>query len=351
MSVLGTLVRTPRAAIEFTNVLLTTGDAQIGRTPRDVVWTHRGTTLYRYRSSNRTHAIPVLLVFALINRPEIFDLRAGNSFVQHLLDQGFDVFLVDWGVPDEEDAEMGLAEFVCDELHWAVRETRRTAGTDQVSLLGWCIGGTLSAMYCALHPGEESPVRNAIFLTTPVDPSDSLYANWVHPDTFDADLVADAHAAVPGGNIDWANKLMKPVTNYVTTYRKLWEGVLAGKPVRESYQAMARWVADNPPFPSRAFREWIKWMYQENRLVQGLLTLRGQRVDLRDIDQNVLVITAGSDHIAPREGTTPLLDLVGSEDVTHFDRPGGHIGLMAGSKAKYELWPELSEWLAERSEA
>ena len=90
-----------------------------------MVWTHRGTTLYRYRSSRREHAIPVLLVFALINRPEIFDLRPGNSFVEFLLAEGFDVFLVDWGVPDEEDSEMGLAEFVCDELHWAVRETLR----------------------------------------------------------------------------------------------------------------------------------------------------------------------------------------------------------------------------------
>ena len=96
--------------------------------------------------------MPVLLVFALINRPEIFDLRPGNSFVEYLLGEGYDVFLVDWGVPDEEDADMGLAEFVCDELHWAIRETLRSAGEDELTLVGWCIGGTLCAMYCALHP-------------------------------------------------------------------------------------------------------------------------------------------------------------------------------------------------------
>ena len=79
-------------------------------------------------------------MFALINRPEIFDLRPGNSFVEFLLEEGFDVFLVDWGVPDEEDADMGLAEFVCDELHWAVRETLRAAGEEELTLLGWCIG-------------------------------------------------------------------------------------------------------------------------------------------------------------------------------------------------------------------
>ncbi len=347
MSALDRLVGLPRASVEFANVILTTPDAEIGQTARDVVWTHRGTTLYRYRSSAREHAVPILLVFALINRPEIFDLRAGNSFVDFLLSEGFDVFLVDWGVPDEEDADMGLAEFVCDELHWAVRETLRAASAEELSLVGWCIGGTLCAMYCALPISRA--VRNAVLLTTPIDPSGSLYSKWVGSDSFDVDLVADSYGAVPGAGVDWANKLMKPVTNYVTTYRRLFQGILDGQDPRVAYQSMAKWVADNPPFPGRAYREWITWMYKDNRLVSGRLRLRDQRVDLSAIEQNLLVVTAGADHIAPPHGTVPLLDLVASEDVTHLDRPGGHIGLMAGSKAKREIWPDLAEWLGERS--
>ena len=347
MSAIGTLAELPRATFEFANVILTTPDAPIGQTPREVVWTHRGTTLYRYRSSRREHAIPVLLVFALINRPEIFDLRRGSSFVEFLLAEGFDVFLVDWGVPDEEDSDMGLAEFVCDELHWAVRETLRAAGEEELTLLGWCIGGTLCAIYCALHPAGA--VRNAVLLTTPIDPSGSLYARWVGNDEFDVDLIAERYRAVPGAGIDWANKLMKPVTNYATTYRRLFQNILDGKDARESYQAMAKWVADTPPFPSRAYREWITWLYKENRLVAGRMRLRGERVELTRIEQNLLVVTAGADHIAPAEGTVPLLDMVSSKDVTYLDRPGGHIGLMAGSKARNEIWPELTEWLRERS--
>jgi polyhydroxyalkanoate synthase len=347
MSAIGTLARVPAAAFELSNIILTVPDAPIGQTPRDVIWTHRGTTLYRYRSEARKHPIPVLLVFALINRPEIFDLRPGNSFVEYLLREGFDVFLVDWGVPDEEDADMGLAEFVCDELHWAVRETLRAASEEELTLLGWCIGGTLCAMYCALHP--VGAARNAVLLTTPIDPSNSLYACWVGHDQFDVDLVADAYRAVPGAGIDLANKLMKPVANYATTYRRLFQSILDGNDPRGSYQAMAKWVADNPPFPSQAYREWITWMYKENRLVAGRLRLREERVDLRRIEQNLLVVTAGADHIVPPEGTLPILDLVSSEDVTHFDRPGGHIGLMAGSKAKREIWPDLADWLRERS--
>jgi polyhydroxyalkanoate synthase len=342
------IARTPLAAVEFMNILLTQGDAQVGISPKEVVWTHRKTTLYRYRSAQRRHPVPVLLVFALINRPDIFDLRAGNSFVEFLLNEGYDVFLIDWGYPDEEDADVGLEYYVCQELESGIREVLRASGQDELSLLGWCIGGTLCLLYGGLH--EASPVRNMALLTTPVDTRGSLYGNWVGRDSFDVDYAAEGYGAVPGPAIDWANKMMKPVTNYWTTYRRLWEGVLDGEARRDAYQPMARWIADNPPFPARAYREWITWMYKENRLVRGRMRLDGQRVDLKRIDQSLLIVTAGADHIAPPEGTHPLLELVSSQDITRLDRPGGHIGLMAGSGARREIWPEISQWLEQRSQ-
>jgi poly[(R)-3-hydroxyalkanoate] polymerase subunit PhaC len=347
MNVIERAARAPMAAFEFANILLTQNDAKVGTTPKDVVWTHRKSTLYRYRSSQRRHPIPVLLVFALINRPDIFDLRPGGSFVEYMLEQGYDVYLIDWGYPEEEDADMGLEHYVCDELHGAIREVLRSSGQDELTLLGWCIGGTLCLLYAGLD--EENPVRNMALLTTPVDTRGSLYASWVGRDSFDVDYAAEGFRAVPGPAIDWANKLMKPVTNYWTTYRRLWEQVLEGTSRRDAYQTMARWIADNPPFPARAYREWITWMYKENRLVRQRMRLRGERVDLKRIEQSLLVVTAGADHIAPPEGTHPLFELVGSEDVTRLDRPGGHIGLMAGSGARKDIWPEIADWLEERS--
>lgn len=342
------LARLPRAAVEFSNVLLTKDDAPIGMSPKDVVWTHRATTLYRYRSSNRRHAVPVLLVFALINRPDIFDLTPGRSFVEFLLGEGFDVFLVDWGEPDDEDADMGLSEYVVDELPWAMRETLRESHAEELSLLGWCIGGTVSAMTASLSP-EGDRIRNLALLTTPVDTSEGLYTRWIARDSFDPSVITDAYPSVPGPAIDFANKLMKPVTNYWTTYRTLFEDILAGKDRRAAYQPMAKWVSDNPPFPGRAYREWVQWMYKENRLVRGRVRLRGRRVDLGALDQSMLVVTAGADHIAPPSGTEPIFDLVASDDVTHLERPGGHIGLMAGSSARDEIWPDIASWLEERS--
>ncbi|HTX11216.1 MAG TPA: alpha/beta fold hydrolase [Solirubrobacteraceae bacterium] len=355
MSVLDRALRFPVDALEYTNVLLTTDDAVIGATPREVVWTHRQTTLYRYRSSDRRYRVPLLLVFALINRPEIFDLRPGSSLVEFLIEEGFDVFLVDWGYPDEEDAEMGLDDFVCDELEWAVRETLRAAGAQQLTLMGWCIGATLCAMYCGLdrgigsRPPGRAPIKNLVELTMPIDGRASNYAKWVGDDDFDVDTVAELWGSVPGGAIDFANKMLKPVTNFWTTYRRLWENVQEGTARREAYQTMAKWVADNPPFPGRAWAEWIHLMYRDASLLRGRVRLRGRRVDLRRIDQSVLVITAGADHIAPLPGTMPFFEKIASRDVEHLARPGGHIGLVAGSAARKELWPEIAQWLAERS--
>jgi poly[(R)-3-hydroxyalkanoate] polymerase subunit PhaC len=348
MSVIDRIARAPFDAVELANIVLTTDDAVIGATPRDVIWNHRGTTLYRYRSSKRAYPVPLVLVFALINRPDIYDLRPGGSLVEYLLDQGLDVFLLDWGVPAEEDADMGVENYVCDELHWGVREALRASGAEELTLLGWCIGATLCAMYCGLE--QPVPVRNLVLLTMPVDGGGSTYGAWIGGEDFDAEQVAERWRVLPGSGVDFANRLLKPVTNFWTTYRRLAESVFQGTARRDVYQSMAKWVGDNPPFPGRVWAQWIDMIYRDGALVQGRMYLRGQRVDLRRIRQSLLVVTAAGDHIAPRAGTMPIFDLVCSEDVTHFDRSGGHIGLMAGSAARKEIWPDLATWLVERSE-
>jgi poly[(R)-3-hydroxyalkanoate] polymerase subunit PhaC len=336
------------AGIDTANIVLTASDAKTGTTPRDLVWTHRKTSLYRYRSDRRRHRIPVLLVFALINRPEIFDLRPGGSFVEYLLGEGFDVYLLDWGVPGPEDAETGLDYYVCDALPWGMREVLRSSGADELSLLGWCIGGTLCTLHAALE-GAQSPARNMVLLTTPIDPKESLYWRWVGRDMFDVDYLTDNCDMVPGLGIDIANKLMKPVQNLWGTYRRLAQDVYDGHEDRVAFQTMQKWIADNPPFPARAFREWVTSIYKESRLVRGLLRMRGRRADLSNIAQSLLIVTADNDHIVPRANTVPLLDHVRSDDVTHLALPGGHIGLMAGSKARQRSWGSVGEWLGERS--
>jgi polyhydroxyalkanoate synthase len=331
------------------NLLVTQGDAETGVTPKDRVWHHRKTTLYRYRSANRTHAVPVLLVFALINRSYIYDLRPGGSFVEFLLDAGYDVWLLDWGVPGDEDADLGLEYYVTRAIPAAMREIRRASGAGETTLVGWCIGGTLCAMYAALH--ADGPVRNLVLLTAPVDVSDNaLYQRWTGRDDYRVEAMAGAYPSVPGPLIDVGNKLLKPVTNGFSTYRSLWYSLYDGSAKVDQFKAFSKWVNDSPPFPGRAYVEWITWMYKENRLPRDRVVLDGCRVRLRDIDQSLLVVTATGDHIAPRPQTVAVMDLVSSEDRTLLEIKGGHVGLMAGGRARSATWPQIEEWLSSRSD-
>jgi polyhydroxyalkanoate synthase subunit PhaC len=338
----------PSAVRQYTNIQLTTADATVGASPKEVVWTYRKTTLYRYRSSRRRHPVPILLTFALINRPDIFDLRPGNSFVEYLVNEGYDVFLVDWGYADEEDAETGLDDYALVHIPRAVREVRRASGAEEITLIGWCIGAALSGMYLAVTP--DAPVRNWIPLTMPFDAANTTYETLLGNDELDLDWMEQHASYLPGQYVDTVNKMLKPVPNFIGTPLRLFRQIQDGTVNADAHQSMSKWVADNPNFPMRAFRQWVTWVYRENRLASGRVRLRGHRVALSSIQQSILVVTATKDHIAPRDGTMPLFDVLTSPDVEHLDGVGGHIGLMAGSRARGDIWPRINAWLEPRSQ-
>ena len=345
MNALERMARSPVAALEFANIVLTERDAQIAVTPKDVVWTHRTTTLYRYRSTKRTYAVPVLLVFALINRPDIFDLRPGNSFVEFLLDEGYDVFLLDWGVPDEADADLGLEHYVCDEIPSALREVRRASGQEEATLLGWCIGGTLVA--AALRAGachQRAQPRPAH-----------------HAHRHDRVALRD----LGGARLLRRRSRRRGLRRGAGAERRLGQqaheagdqllddlpAAVAAGPRRRG--AARRLPVDGQVGGGQPAVPGARLSRVDHLDVQGEPSgprahapARAARRACRRCEQNLLVVTAGADHIAPREGTLPVLDQVASADVTHLDRPGGHIGLMAGSKARKEVWPHIAEWLA-----
>ncbi|MEO9249039.1 alpha/beta fold hydrolase [Citricoccus nitrophenolicus] len=275
----------PSALWKYTNIQLTTASGPTGRPPSTA-------TAAPGAGTRRRHPVPVLLTFALINRPDIFDLRPGNSFVEFLLDEGYDVFLVDWGYADEEDAETGLDDFALEHIPRAVREVRRASGAEEITLIGWCIGAVLTGMYLSVT--LDAPVRNWIPLTMPFDAANTTCESLLGNDEVDTDWLGQYGAFLPGSYVDTVNKLLKPAPNYVGTPLRLFRQVQDGTADRSSYQPMARWVADTPNFPMRAFRQWVTWVYKENRLARGRVRLRGQKVDFAASRQSILVVTADS---------------------------------------------------------
>jgi polyhydroxyalkanoate synthase subunit PhaC len=337
--------------LQLFNRVLTT-KAPIAQTPKDLVWALNKAKLYRYRpavDAAHRHRPPLLLVFAIMNRPSILDLRPGHSFVEFMVERGFDVYLLDWGVPGYEDRHLKLDDYALEYLPRAIRKVKAISGVEEFSMLGWCIGAILTTIYAALRPHDG--LRNLLLLTAPLDFSNRngvTFARWVDERYFNVDLILDAFGNMPGEMIDSGAKALKPIENYITNYCKLWDN-LDDPRVVEAWHAMNTWVTDNIPMAGAAYRQLIVELYRNNRLMKNQLIVRGERVDPGRIGANLLTVIAEGDHITPPCQSETLLAKAGSRDKECYRVPGGHIGIMAGSGAPRSTWPHIEQWLSARS--
>ncbi|MGE0392102.1 MAG: alpha/beta fold hydrolase [Vicinamibacterales bacterium] len=330
-----------------------TSKAPIAQTPKQVVWTLNKAKLFHYTPvvpPEKRHKVPLLLVFALMNRASIMDLRPGHSFVEYLLQQGYDVFLLDWGTPGPEDKGLKFDDYALEYIPRAVRKMKAVSGSDEFSLLGWCIGSILTTIYASLRPDDG--LRNLILLTAPLDfteKSSLTFARWTDERYFDLDKVLATFGNMPGEMIDYGARALKPVDNYVTSYVKLFDN-LDNPGAVEAWHAMNTWVTDIVPIAGGAFRQLIDDFYRNNRLIKGELRIRGEQVDLSRLKANLLNVIATSDHITPPCQSESVMDKVGSRDKEVMRFKGGHIGIVAGGQARRQTWPSIDGWLATRSD-
>ena len=337
--------------VQVFNRVLTTR-APIAQTPRDLVWALNKAKLYRYKpvmNQEHRHRIPLLLIFAIMNRPSILDLRPGHSFVEFMVGCGYDVYLLDWGVPGYEDRHLKLDDYALEYLPRAIRKVKTITGAEEFSMLGWCIGAILTTIYAAVRPDEG--LRNLLLLTAPLDFSNRegiTFARWTDERYFNVDLILDAFGNMPGEMIDYGAKALRPVENYITNYCKLWDN-LDDPRVVEAWHAMNTWVTDNIPMAGAAYRQLIVELYRNNHLMKNELIVRGERVDLGRIRANLLTVIAEGDHITPPCQSEALLEKTGSRDREVYRIQGGHIGIMAGSGAPKTTWPHIEQWLSARS--
>lgn len=311
-------------------------------TPRDELALEGGARLYHFRGSAPSIQRPLLLIPSLINRWYVLDLRPGASLVEALVGAGLDVWCLDWGTPEDEDRYLDW-EAVNARLARATRRVRRETGADRIGLLGYCMGGTLTAIHAAQHAGELAAL---VTLAAPIDfKSGGMLRCMVDPSWFDAEAIADA------GNV--SPEQMQ--SGFVALRPTLELGKLASMPElatdpagRAAFLALDAWASDNIPFPAAAYRRYIGDLYQGNELVLGAHRVAGREVKLGAITCPTLVITASRDQICPPKAATALLDYIAANDKSTLDVPGGHVGAVVGSRASREMYPALARWLAPR---
>ncbi|MCZ2258310.1 class III poly(R)-hydroxyalkanoic acid synthase subunit PhaC [Sporosarcina sp. G11-34] len=329
-------------------VLTTEAEPQVGQTPKEVIWTKNKTKLYRYQTAvKKTNKVPILMIYALINKPYILDLTPGNSLIEHLTNQGHDVYLLDWGTPGYEDRHMKLDDYIMDYMPRAVKKVLQTSNAKEITLFGYCMGGTMTSIFAALNP--HLPIRNLVFMTSPVDFSDTgLYGNFLDKRHFNLNKLVDTLGNVPYDLIDTGNKLLNPIANIYGPYVSLADRA-DNEEFVENWKLMQKWLNDGIPFPGEAYRQWIGEFYQDNKLINDELFIRGHKVELSKITANLLNIAGSRDNIASPQQVEPLNDKVSSINKTFHLLETGHVSVVVGRKAINETYPLIDTWLTKNS--
>ncbi len=319
------------------------GRVEVGTTPRRPLWQLGKTTLYEYLplpGIPSARAAPVLVCFALVNRPYVLDLQPDRSLIRRLLEAGLAVYLIDWGSPDEADRHMELGDYIETHLGGCVQAVLTATAAPALNLIGVCQGGVLSLCYTALHPGH---VARLVTLTTAVDfhTPDNLLSRWVQG--VDTELVA-ACESVPGEFLNGLFLALMPLKLTQEKYVRLLSAAPDERAL-EDFVRMERWIFDSPPQAARALAQFVRWFYQENRLMRGTLRLDGRPVDLRRVRQPLLNLYARDDHIVPPSACAPLGRLTGSARYEAHEIATGHIGMYVSRAARDEIPRYISGWV------
>jgi polyhydroxyalkanoate synthase len=316
-------------------------------TPRDLVWRRDTAQLWRYRSERRRVTPPVVIVHSLVSRSYILDLMPQSSMVGFLVDEGFDVYVLDWRPPRPADSENTLETYVDGYIPDALAAACARSGTDDATLVGYCLGGVLALLLAAAHP--EAPVRNLITLTTPCDYAQMGFMSSMFLEgRLDPEDVIDETGMVPADILDLGFRSLRPtepVVQQLAVLQNAWNDAwLSG------FVAMNRWARDQVPFPGAAFRQIVETLIRDNALAAGIVPYGDGEIRIADITCPYLNVFCRRDEIVPPKAAEPLADLVGSPDATELCLPSGHIGLVAGQQSAKVARPKLAQWILEHSD-
>ena len=318
---------------------------EVGMTPHRTVLREGKLQLFHYdtpsgRGSRKRP--PILLVYALINKPYIMDLQPGISVVEDLLAKGLDVYLVDWGTPDVVDKDLTVNDYVNGYIENCVDKVREISGEKKINLLGYCMGGTFTTMYAALHPDK---VRKMGLMAAPVAfTSRGSFLNiWAHAPGFDAWKIARTFGLVPPQFFNSAFDMLDPMRTGYEKYRSLLLH-LDDREFVENFLRMERWTLEGIPMAGPTYAEVVTNGYQKDMLIQGTWKLNGDPIKLERITMPVASIVGLTDNIVPAECTVRGLEYMGSREKRHFEIPAGHIGLSTSRRAHREMWPAVADW-------
>ena len=322
-------------------------DIEVGQTPKELVYASDTLRLYRYLPMlAEIYRVPVLIIMSPVSKGYILDLAAGQSFVEYLVLQGYDVYMIDWVAPRREHAALGIEAFVCEMINDAMERVAADCGESDLTVIGYCLGGLLACLHAALYP--RSGLKNLVCFTTPVNAEGmTLYKQWVTSKAFDVDRLVTELGVIPGEMINASIQALRPLQRRANQLQLL--NNVGNDAFVKANLRFDRWAADQLPLPGLFTQEFVRDFLRGNQIIHGNFHVGDKAIDIGKIRVPFLHVAAEYDHIVPTAASRDLIGLVGSKDKQEIIIKGGHVSLVAGGNAVYRLWPQLDRWLSTRS--
>jgi polyhydroxyalkanoate synthase len=322
-------------------------NTELATTPYEIVYEEDRVKVKHYsRNENAENKlkVPLLVVYALINRETMLDLQPDRSVVKTFLEGGIDLYMVDWGYPKRKDRFLTINDHVNGYMNNIVDFIREKHNVPKINLMGICMGGTFCVMYSALHPEK---VKNLVTTVTPssFDTDKGLLHVWMKD--IDVDGLIKTFGNIPGDLMNFGFLLLNPARLMIDKYVGFMENV-DNKDFVENFVRMERWIFDSPDVPGETFRQFVEDGYKKNLLIQSKMYLGGNRVDLKKLTMPLLNFFGEYDHLVPPEACNQLTGAVGSKDVEDVRLETGHIGIYVSSKFQKMFAPKIVQWLKDR---
>lgn len=317
-------------------------------TPSDVIWDNGKAHVRRYRRDTPArYRVPVIAYLGLVGRSYIFDLYKGGSLVEMLMEHGFDVYVLDWGVPDEMDAGNTLETYLGGFLPQALDAVCAESGSPDVNVFAYCMGAVLTVHALAAQP--DLPIHGLVTLAAPFDWSDlGTFVDAVRDGKIGLDDLVDDTGNIPAATIVESFKIRRPTSDLVN-YANLWQHLWDDKYV-EAYQAIGRFLRDHVPLARGAAEQMLQQWMRDNAFVTDRLRFHGRRISLADVRIPVLGVIAARDDIAPVASARALTQVLPNADVELLEIDTGHVSLFAGRQSVKVVMPQVFAWLALHAE-
>ncbi|MDH5452022.1 MAG: class I poly(R)-hydroxyalkanoic acid synthase [Paracoccaceae bacterium] len=346
----------------------------IGATEGAVVYRNRMIELIQYKpTTEKVHAIPLVVFPPWINKFYIMDLKPANSLIKWIVDQGFTLFVVSWKNPDKSYSDTGLDDYVEEGFMAAIEAAKEITGEDKVNAVGYCIAGTtLTMTQAVLKKRGEKSVNSATFFTTLTDFSDpgevSVFLDDDFIDGIEAQVAKD-------GYLD--KYYMAKTFSFLRSNDLVYGPAIKSYMMGEAPPAfdLLYWNGDGTNLPARMAVEYLRWICQDNQLAEGRIKICGEEIGLQDVKVPLFAVACEADHIAPWKGSFNGIRQFGSKDKTFVVSQSGHIagiinppgkdkyghytneGEMVDADAwlndaefhKGSWWPRWGKWLEKRS--